>query len=106
MALNAMMTDAMMLSKAAVEGKLATRADLNRHQGGLPRVVRGVNETLDAVIGPLNVAADYVDKISKAKSRQDFRQLQRRLQPYQEQSERVQSMDWRGCRRPTSSCRR
>ncbi|MGB9492505.1 MAG: PAS domain S-box protein [Terriglobales bacterium] len=65
MALNAMMTDAMMLSKAAVEGKLATRADLNRHQGDYREVVRGVNETLDAVIGPLNVAADYVDKISK-----------------------------------------
>ena len=65
MALNAMMTDAMMLSKAAVEGKLATRADLNRHQGDYRKVVQGVNETLDAVIGPLNVAADYVDKISK-----------------------------------------
>src|SRR5208283_652031 len=28
-------------------------------------VVEGVNNTLDAVIGPLNVAAAYVDKISK-----------------------------------------
>jgi methyl-accepting chemotaxis protein len=25
----------------------------------------GVNSTLDAVIGPLNVAAEYVDRISK-----------------------------------------
>ena len=27
--------------------------------------MEGVNQTLDAVIGPLNVAANYVDKISK-----------------------------------------
>ena len=28
-------------------------------------IVVGVNATLDAVIGPLNVAAEYVDRISK-----------------------------------------
>jgi len=63
-AVNAMMADAMMLSKAAVEGKLSTRADANRHQGNYRKVVEGVNATLDAVIGPLNVAAKYVDDIS------------------------------------------
>ncbi|MDD1620009.1 MAG: methyl-accepting chemotaxis protein [Methylococcaceae bacterium] len=57
--------DAGMLSKAAVDGRLATRADATRHQGDFRKVVEGVNETLDAVIGPLNVAADYVDSISK-----------------------------------------
>ncbi|HEX8814578.1 MAG TPA: PAS domain S-box protein [Terriglobales bacterium] len=65
MALNAMLADAAMLSKAAVEGKLSTRADLTKHQGDFRKVVEGVNATLDAVIGPLNVSADYVDKISK-----------------------------------------
>ncbi len=55
------------LSKAAVEGKLATRADASKHEGDFRKIVRGVNETLDAVISPLNVAADYVDKISKGK---------------------------------------
>jgi len=64
-ALNAMLTDAAMLSKAAVEGKLSTRADASRHHGDYRKVVEGVNATLDAVIGPLNVAADYVDKISR-----------------------------------------
>jgi methyl-accepting chemotaxis protein len=63
-AVNAMMADAMMLSQAAVEGKLATRADVSRHQGDYRKVVEGVNKTLDAVIGPLNVAAKYVDDIS------------------------------------------
>ena len=48
-----------------MEGKLATRADAAKHQGDLPQVVEGVNATLDAVIGPLNVSAEYVDRISK-----------------------------------------
>jgi methyl-accepting chemotaxis protein len=64
-AVNAMSADAGKLSKAAVEGKLATRADATKHQGDFRKIVQGVNETLDAVIGPLNVAAEYVDRISK-----------------------------------------
>ncbi|MGB9144771.1 MAG: PAS domain S-box protein, partial [Acidobacteriaceae bacterium] len=65
LALNAMLADAAMLTKAAVEGKLATRADASKHQGDYRKVVEGVNATLDAVIGPLNVSAEYVDRISK-----------------------------------------
>jgi methyl-accepting chemotaxis protein len=64
-AINALVADAGMLSRAAVEGKLATRADAARHQGDYARIVQGVNDTLDAVIGPLNVAADYVDRIAR-----------------------------------------
>jgi len=64
-AVNALVADAAMLSKAAVDGKLATRADASKHQGDFRKIVQGVDDTLDAVIGPLNVAADYVDHISK-----------------------------------------
>jgi methyl-accepting chemotaxis protein len=64
-AVNALVADAAMLSKAAVEGKLATRADATKHHGDFRKIVQGVNDTLDAVIGPLNVAAEYVDRISK-----------------------------------------
>jgi methyl-accepting chemotaxis protein len=62
---NALVADAAMLAKAAVEGRLATRADATKHQGDYRKIVEGVNETLDAVIGPLNVAANYVDQISR-----------------------------------------
>ena len=62
---NALVTDANLLAEAAVAGRLATRADAARHSGDFRKVVVGVNNTLDAVIGPLNVAADYVDRISK-----------------------------------------
>ncbi|CAK0748574.1 methyl-accepting chemotaxis protein [Gammaproteobacteria bacterium] len=64
-AVNALIADANLLSRAAVEGKLATRADASKHQGDFRKIVQGVNDTLDAVIGPLNVAARYVDDISK-----------------------------------------
>ncbi|WP_345792652.1 methyl-accepting chemotaxis protein [Thauera sp. JM12B12] len=60
-----MIVDAGMLSDAAVAGKLATRADASKHEGDFRKIVEGVNATLDAVIGPLNVAADYVDRIAK-----------------------------------------
>ncbi len=63
--INALVTDAGLLVKAAVEGKLATRADATKHQGDYRKIVEGVNSTLDAVIGPLNVSAEYVDRISK-----------------------------------------
>jgi len=61
----ALIEDAVILSRAAVEGKLSTRADASRHQGDFRKIVQGVNDTLDAVIGPLNVAARYVELISK-----------------------------------------
>jgi methyl-accepting chemotaxis protein len=64
-AIRRLIADADMLSKAAIEGKLATRADATKHQGDFGKIVQGVNGTLDAVIGPLNVAAEYVDRIAK-----------------------------------------
>ncbi len=64
-AIRMMSQDARKLSEAAVAGKLSTRADASRHQGEFKAIVQGVNETLDSVVGPLNVAASYVDRISK-----------------------------------------
>jgi methyl-accepting chemotaxis protein len=64
-AVNTMVADGVMLTKAAMEGKLATRADASTHQGDYRKIVEGINNTLDAIIGPLNFSADYVDKISK-----------------------------------------
>ncbi len=64
-AIQGLIGDAQMLSKAAVEGKLASRADATKHQGDFRTIVEGMNDTMDAVIGPLNVAAEYIDRISK-----------------------------------------
>ena len=65
LALNAMIADVAMLSKSATEGNLTTRADVSKHVGEYRKIVQGVNDTLDAVITPLNVAANYVERISK-----------------------------------------
>jgi methyl-accepting chemotaxis protein len=64
-ALGNLISDANMLAEAAVDGKLSVRADTGKHNGDYRKIVEGVNSTLDSVIGPLNVAAVYVDKISK-----------------------------------------
>jgi methyl-accepting chemotaxis protein len=64
-AVKALTQDTMMLAGAAVEGKLATRADASKHQGDFREVIEGVNNTLDAMVGPLNKTADYVDRISR-----------------------------------------
>ncbi|MEQ8191992.1 MAG: methyl-accepting chemotaxis protein, partial [Candidatus Eremiobacterota bacterium] len=63
--LKALIADTNILVLAAVEGKLDVRADASKHNGDFRKIVEGVNKTLDAVIGPLNVAAEYVDRISK-----------------------------------------
>ncbi len=62
---NLLIIDATMLATSAVAGNLATRVDASRHQGAFRQIIVGVNDTLDAVIGPLNMAAEYVDRISK-----------------------------------------
>ena len=84
---NGLIAEAQMLTKAAVEGKLGTRGNAAKFQGGFAQIVQGVNDTLDAVIGPLNVAADYVDRISKGdlpekitdKYNGDFNQIKNNL---------------------------
>ncbi|MBP7509850.1 MAG: hypothetical protein KA807_18710, partial [Prolixibacteraceae bacterium] len=53
------------LANSAIQGKLDVRADATKHQGDFRAIIQGVNNTLDNVIGPLNVAAEYVDRISK-----------------------------------------
>ena len=39
---NALVADAGMLAKAAIEGKLATRADATKHQGDYRKIVEGL----------------------------------------------------------------
>src|ERR1035438_4934442 len=60
-----MLADATMLTNAAVDGKLATRADASKHQGDFRRVVEGVNAMLDAVIKPVQEAGAVLKKIAE-----------------------------------------
>jgi methyl-accepting chemotaxis protein len=63
--LTALVNESKRLTAAAVEGKLETRGNPDLVTAEFRPIVEGVNATLDAVIGPLNVAANYVDRISK-----------------------------------------
>ncbi|HYE69624.1 MAG TPA: methyl-accepting chemotaxis protein [Anaerovoracaceae bacterium] len=64
-AVTAMIEDVNMLSKATIEGELHTRAEIGKHEGDFKKIVAGFNQTLDAVVNPLYVAAAYIKKIGK-----------------------------------------
>ena len=64
-AIQAMVADTEMLSQAAVEGKLSTRADAEKHQGDYKKIVEGVNETLDAVVRPVQEASKVLEEMSR-----------------------------------------
>jgi methyl-accepting chemotaxis protein len=68
--LKALIADASMLSQAAVEGRLEVRADARRHHGDFRKIIEGVNDTLDAVIGPLH----EVSRVLKAMEDGDLTQ--------------------------------
>ena len=53
------------LTNAAKNGQLAERGHPDVVQGAYADIIRGVNALLDAIIGPLNVSARYVDMIAK-----------------------------------------
>lgn len=50
---------------AATKGKLDVRGDSRKFKGSYGSIIDGLNNSLDAVVGPLNVAAEYMDRISK-----------------------------------------
>ncbi len=52
------------MANDAAAGVLDTRADANQFEGNYRRIVEGVNAALDAVVKPLNVAAECVSRIS------------------------------------------
>jgi methyl-accepting chemotaxis protein len=62
--LKAIMTEINVLIGSAVEGKLTVRGEVEQFEGEYARIVTGINATLDAVIGPLMIAADYMRRIA------------------------------------------
>jgi methyl-accepting chemotaxis protein len=64
-AISRLVGDGVALTQSMLEGKLAARADAARHQGDFRKVLEGFNLTLDNVIKPLNMSAEYMDRISK-----------------------------------------
>lgn len=54
-AINLLINETVMLGSAAVEGKLKTRAEADKHSGDFKKIIEGVNGTLDTLVGLLDV---------------------------------------------------
>lgn len=63
--INALTADTGMLTQAALDGNLSSRADAQRHQGGFRRIIEGINDTLDAVILPISEASEVLKEMAK-----------------------------------------
>ncbi|HEY9062049.1 MAG TPA: methyl-accepting chemotaxis protein [Pseudobacteroides sp.] len=53
------------LIKSTQEGKLDTRGNAVVYSGSWRELVIGINSLIDAFVAPINVTADYLDRISK-----------------------------------------
>ena len=56
--------ETILLVEETLKGKLSTRGDADKFEGAYRDVIGGVNDTLDAVIGPLNAAGAYIDRVA------------------------------------------
>ena len=63
--LQKLVAESEILTKSTVEGKLDTRGNGDAFKGGYKEIVLGINKLIDAFVGPINVTADYIDRISK-----------------------------------------
>jgi methyl-accepting chemotaxis protein len=63
--MNGLLKETNLLIKATQEGKLDTRGDASQFNGDWGTLVQGVNNLIDAFVAPINVTAEYVDRISK-----------------------------------------
>ncbi len=53
------------LTQAVQNGNLETRGDTSRFAGGWQELVGGMNNVIEAFVAPINVTAEYVDRLSK-----------------------------------------
>lgn len=70
--LKGLVTEAERLTAAAVEGDLTTRGDAEKFKGSYHDIIHGFNETLDAIVEPLNVALPFIEKLSNGEDLEDL----------------------------------
>ncbi|MDD3168769.1 MAG: methyl-accepting chemotaxis protein, partial [Eubacteriales bacterium] len=54
-----------MLAQSAVEGKLSTRGEEAKFKGQYARVIEGINETLNAIIAPIEEASSVLQEMAR-----------------------------------------
>jgi methyl-accepting chemotaxis protein len=62
--IHALVLEMQNLTQAALKGQLSYRADSSNHGGEFGAIVQGVNQTLDAIIGPINEASSVLEKVA------------------------------------------
>lgn len=64
-ALNILVDEATALSEAGRNGNLSARGNIDGLQGGYREIIQGVNDTLDAVLEPINESVKVLQKFSE-----------------------------------------
>ncbi len=59
-------SDVQMLVKAAHDGQVSVRAEASRHPGDFRKIVEGVNETLEMIVGPIVTVKSSAETINTA----------------------------------------
>ncbi|HNY50666.1 MAG TPA: methyl-accepting chemotaxis protein [Smithella sp.] len=62
--INNLVNEMDMLTESTKEGQLHVRGNEEAFRGAYRQIVQGVNQTLDGVLGPINEAADVLEKIA------------------------------------------
>ena len=63
--LRGLVAETRILSKAAVDGKLTTRGNIDKFKGQYREIIQGMNDTLNAITDPLHVAAEYIESFGE-----------------------------------------
>ena len=63
-AINLLISDSTYLVNSALAGELSNRADSNAHNGEFKSIITGINQTLDAIIQPVQLTSSYLDNIA------------------------------------------
>jgi methyl-accepting chemotaxis protein len=64
MSLEGLVGETVALTKNAAEGQLAKRGRVDKFKGGYKAIIEGINNTLDAVITPINEALATLEKVA------------------------------------------
>ena len=64
-AINNLIGDAKMLANAADEGQLTTRADISKHQGDFKVIVQGLNDIIENIVNPINIASTFLENMAQ-----------------------------------------
>jgi methyl-accepting chemotaxis protein len=57
-AIEMLLTDTNLIANSAIQGDLMTRADCRKHEGDFRKIIEGMNNALDAVVGPIYATAE------------------------------------------------